>query len=168
MRVCLCVCVCVCVCVTVCVCVCVCVCVSVSVSVCVCACVSPWLTDAAEASRLAPVDGAVDGRAPFESAGVLGTSEERASALAYAAAGEHVLHLRETISARLLPPPRSLSMLHIVHRQVFEVPYILKFEPSLDASRLRSDVISSMKTLSFCCVCGERCGVGGEGVRGAG
>ena len=34
---------------------------------------------------------------------------------------------------------------YIVYRKVFEVPYILHFEPSLDASSPRSDVMSAMK-----------------------
>jgi len=36
-----------------------------------------------------------------------------------------------------------------VYRQVFQVPQILHFEPSLDALSLRSDVISSIKILSL-------------------
>ena len=37
--------------------------------------------------------------------------------------------------------------LYNVYRQVFQIPYILHFEPSLDALSLRSDVISSTKIL---------------------
>ena len=43
------------------------------------------------------------------------------------------------------------NRLYIVYRQVFEVPYILQLEPSLDAFRLRSDVISSKMILSLLC-----------------
>ena len=38
--------------------------------------------------------------------------------------------------------------LYIVYRQVFKVPYMLHFEPSLNALSLRSDVISSINILS--------------------
>ena len=41
----------------------------------------------------------------------------------------------------------------IVNRQVFEVSYLLHFESSLDALRLRSDVITSMKNLFPVCRC---------------
>jgi len=40
-------------------------------------------------------------------------------------------------------------MLHIVSCRVFKAPYFLHFKPSLDASRLPSVVISSMKILSL-------------------
>ena len=36
-----------------------------------------------------------------------------------------------------------------VYRQTFEVIWIFHFEPSLDALSLRSDVMSSIKMLSF-------------------
>ena len=39
--------------------------------------------------------------------------------------------------------------LGIVYRQVFEVPLILPFEPSMHTSSLRSNVISSMKIHSL-------------------
>ena len=38
---------------------------------------------------------------------------------------------------------------NLVYRQVVEVPWILHFEPTLDAFSLRSDVISSIKNLSL-------------------
>ena len=39
------------------------------------------------------------------------------------------------------------SRLHIVYRQVFEVPQFLHDEPTLDALSFRSDVMSSIKIL---------------------
>ena len=51
-----------------------------------------------------------------------------------------------------LQPPRLLEVtyeLYIVYRQVFEVPYILHLEPSLDAFSLWSDVTSPIKILSL-------------------
>ena len=47
-----------------------------------------------------------------------------------------------------LPNPRALVggvRRQAVRRQVFQVPYILRFEPSLDAFSLRSDVMRSLK-----------------------
>ena len=43
--------------------------------------------------------------------------------------------------------------LYIVYRQVCKVPWILRFEPSLDALSLQSDVISSIKILSLGRLC---------------
>ena len=51
---------------------------------------------------------------------------------------------RRRVLERATPPaPRTspLLQLNIMYRQVFEVPWILRFEPSLDALRLRSDVM---------------------------
>ena len=65
---------------------------------------------------------------------------------------------RKCSTEGICPPPRPCVSefglfvaysVHIVYRQVFQVPQFPQFEPSLEALSLRSDVISSVKILSF-------------------
>ena len=51
--------------------------------------------------------------------------------------------------ATLRPPVSSTLRLYKVHRQVFEVPYFLHFEPCLDVLSLRSDIKGSIKIHSL-------------------
>ena len=53
----------------------------------------------------------------------------------------------------------------IVYRQVFQVPQILHFAPSLNALSLRSDVISSLKNIPLCSVGGADGGPRAAGAR---